>query len=164
MSAEFKQLVLRDIKFKGYHLRFKEDFILKYGIYDEGENGSGYYYIEPNKYWDFGTMLDGHYNSLDSFIKDLNEEIVVSWKLYVKDGPDNLTEDAKRFGEMISRLIEPIETIEDIYSCDEFFRNVIKHPAANLYMGYLTNIGAVVKKYGFDLKCVRIEENDENGK
>lgn len=164
MSEQEKtyELVLKDIIFRGYHLRFKEDFILKYMVYDELENGSGYYTISPNNKLDFSLMIDGWYGSKESFIKAIYEEIVVDYKLYVKDDKTELTEKAKEFGEQIKDLIEPIETFEDSYDCITFVKDVMIPPLAPQSIEFCNQINKMVNRYGYKLTCVRIDNEEEN--
>lgn len=154
-------LVLRDIKFRGYYLRFKEDYVLKYAVYNELEDGSGYY-ILLNDELDLNLMIDGWYKSKDEFLNDIYEEIVVDYKLYVKDDKTELTEKAKEFGEQIKDLIEPIETFEDSYDCITFVKDVMTPPLAPQSIEFCNQINKMVNRYGYKLTCVRIDNEEEN--
>lgn len=167
MSEQEKtyELVLKDIIFRGYHLRFKEDFILKYMVYDELENGSGYYTISPNNKLDFSLMIDGWYGSKESFIKAIYEEIVVDYKLYVKDDKTELTEKAKEFGEQIKDLIEPIETYEDTYNIEDFFKEILIQKNIlsenTIYLHHCKEINIIANTCGYEIKFVRKNEEEE---
>ena len=152
-------LVLRDIKFRGYYLRFKEDYVLKYVVYNELEDGSGYY-ILLNDELDLNLMIDGWYKSKDEFLNDIYEELVVDWKLYVKDKKP-MTDNARRIGEHLKELIEPIETFEDEYDIDTFFQTIIAPPHDIIHKNYLDNINKAINNLGYEIKLKRLDLNKE---
>lgn len=157
MDSNVYDLTLKDIKFRGYHLRFKKELKLEYVIASENNDECGYYFIRPKDLIGYSLNLDGYYNSKEEFIESINEDIVVSWKLYVKDTKTELSEGAKRYRDLLIDLIEPIETFEDRYELNEFVSNVMIPPLAPESVEFCNSINKIVNQYGYKLICIRTD-------